>query len=118
MNEITLIGQLAVDPTYHCTANGQDLTRFEIRTSSGKATMPSAATAHHCIAWGPAALDLHKHLHRGDRLLVRGALLYRLHKWQRGKSYRVPEIHIREYSYLGKGGTITFTGSNKHLCND
>jgi len=50
--------------------------------------------------------------------LVRGELRYRVHKWQRGKTYRVPEIHIREYSYLGKGGTITFTGSNKHLCID
>ena len=118
MNEITLIGQLAVDPTYHCTVHGQDLIRFELRTPSEVNSQASTSVAHHCIAWGPAALDLHKHLHRGDRLLVRGELLYRQHNWQRGKTYRVPEIHIREYSYLGKGGTITFTRSNKHLCND
>lgn len=117
MNHITLIGRLATAPTYHCTVHGQDLTRFELHTSVNHEAA-SASSAHHCIAWGPAALDLHKHLHRGDRLLVRGELRYRVHKWQRGKTYRVPEIHIREYSYLGKGGTITFTGSNKHLCID
>lgn len=97
MNEITLIGQLAFPPTYHCTPRGLDLTRFELRTSSGE-----RQEAHHCTAWGPAALDLHEHLNSGDRLLIRGELRYRRRTNRQGGTLRMPEIYVRGYSYLGR----------------
>jgi len=97
MNEITLIGQLAFPPTYHCTHKGLDLTRFELRTNTGE-----RQEAHHCTAWGPAALDLHEHLHPGDRLLIRGELRYRRRTNRLGGTLRVPEIYVRGYSYLGR----------------
>ena len=99
MNQITLIGHLAFPPTYHCTHQGQDLTRFEIRTAATEDDKPEA---HHCTAWGPAALDLHQHLHPGDRLLVRGELRYRSRTLRQGGTLRVPVIYVRGYSYLGR----------------
>ena len=54
---------------------------------------PAAApVVHHCLAWGPAALDLHAHLKVGDRVMVRGELRYRCDR-------RV-EIVVRQYTYL------------------
>lgn len=100
MNEITLIGRLPVPPTYHCTTGGQDLTRFELRTPR-HVESASAGESHHCIAWGPAALDLHRHLNSGDRLLVRGELRYRSRTLRSGGVVRVPEIYVCGYTYLG-----------------
>jgi len=99
LNEITLIGQLAFPPIYHCTHEGLDLTRFELRTIRGE-----RQEAHHCTAWGAAALDLHEHLHSGDRLLIRGELRYRRRTNRLGGTLRVPEIYVRGYSYLGRVG--------------
>ena len=105
MNEITLIGELSFPPTYHCTTEGRDLTRFELRTISAASAShrKPIVAAHHCTAWGPAALDLHEHLIPGDRLMVRGELRYRTRKDRRGGVVRLPEIYVRGYSYLGRG---------------
>jgi single-stranded DNA-binding protein len=99
MNDITLIGHLHLPATYHCTTEGQDLTRFELRCAS---TTSEQEEAHHCTAWGPAALDLHRHLNPGDRLLVRGELRYRQLTTRQGGTLRVPVIYVRGYSYLGR----------------
>lgn len=99
MNQVILIGQLAYAPTYHCTHGGQDLTRFEVRTPLLEADQ---SEAHYCTAWGPAALDLHRHLHPGDRILVRGELHYRKRTLRQGGTLRVPVIHVKGYSYLGR----------------
>ena len=101
MNAITLIGHLHLSPVYHCTSEGRDLTRFELRTTSGTGGAGDEE-AHHCTAWGPAALDLHRHLNAGDRLLVRGELRYRSRKIRSGGVMRVPEVHVKGYSYLGR----------------
>lgn len=100
MNQIMLIGQLEFPPTYHCTGEGQDLARFELRTTSTGG--PNKTEAHHCTAWGPAALDLHQHLKVGDRLLVNGELRYRRRRTRQGGTLRVPVIYVRGYSYLGR----------------
>ncbi|WP_020568061.1 single-stranded DNA-binding protein [Neolewinella persica] len=104
MNQITLIGRLALPPTYHCTGEGQDLTRFELRTASTSG--PNQIEAHHCTAWGPAALDLHQHLNVGDRLLINGELRYRQRRTRQGGTLRMPVIYVRGYTYLGRGEVV------------
>jgi single-stranded DNA-binding protein len=104
MNQITLIGRLALPPTYHCTGEGQDLARFELRTTS--TSEPDQMEAHHCTAWGPAALDLHQHLKVGDRLLIKGELRYRQRRTRQGGTLRVPVIYVRGYTYLGRGEVV------------
>lgn len=99
MNNISLIGQLIVAPVYFCTEAGRDLTRFQLSCATSK----DAPVIHHCQAWGPAALDLHQHLEAGERLQVRGELRYRERNSRRGGVVRIPVIHVREYSYLGRG---------------
>lgn len=96
MNELTLIGFLRKPVTYYCTAKGQDLVRFEICT-----TVAGKEDFHHCIAWGPAALDLHQYLVPGDRLLLKGVLQYRIRSKRNVGAIRVPEIQVKAYTYLG-----------------
>ena len=107
MNEITLIGQVPKAPTYHCTEEARDLLRFALQTSRGGAKPSSTrggADLHHCQIWGSAAIDLHKHLRPGDRLLIRGELRYRTHRNRSGSLQRLSEIHVKSYTYLG--GTV------------
>lgn len=101
MNNIVLIGTIAAAPVYHCTERGSDLTRFQLSVSANSLTSP-VAVVHHCRAWGPAALDLHQHLRPGDRLILRGELLYRQRRLAGGELVNVPVIEIQSYSYLGR----------------
>lgn len=116
MNEITLIGELTAAPSYHCTTAGHDLARFELRTDT-PAGHGGPPQTHHCVVWGPGALDLHAHLHRHDRLLVRGELRYRSGP-RRAGSYRIPVVHVRAYSYLGQGETHVITPARQQLLLD
>ncbi|OAV45028.1 single-stranded DNA-binding protein [Lewinella sp. 4G2] len=108
MNQLTLIGQVRKPMTYHCTEGGRDMLRFAVATggtetaSNSKAgtTYYPALTEHHCIAWGPAALDLHAHLGKGDRLMINGELHYRTHRNRKGDLQRFAEIYVRGYTYL------------------
>ena len=73
MNSLTLIGEVVGEPVYHCGTRAQDIVRIRLRTldrNGGK-------HVHHCVGFGPAAIDLHTHLKPGEQLLVRGELLYR-----------------------------------------
>lgn len=88
MNTVTLVGHVAAAPVYHCTPAGQDLSRFRLATPGR-----TALQEHHCLAWGPAALDLHRHLRVGERMLVRGELNYT----SQGRA----EVVVRGYTYLG-----------------
>ncbi len=110
MNQITLLGDLQRLPTYHCTQEGQDLTRFTLRTRDD-----NTEVLHFCTAWGPAALDLHQHLRAGDRLLVRGELRYRERPAGTAGHYRVPVVHVSGYTYLGRGeaDTVTYRSRSK-----
>ena len=98
MNRILLIGHLSAAPVYFCTAEGRDLTRFQLHVDP---TEERPALIHHCQAWGPAALDLHEHLTEGERVLVRGELRYRERSLEGIGTVQVPYVYVRGYSYLG-----------------
>ena len=112
MNELTLIGQLAAPSTYHCTEQARDLLRFTLRT--GRSKDADTTDLHHCQIWGPAALDLHRHLNPGDRLMIRGELRYRSHRNRLGHTRRLAEIHVKSYTYLGRGTTRNGTRLTKN----
>lgn len=72
------------------------------RSRRGRAgTPPQADATHACEAWGPAALDLHEHLHAADRLLVRGELTYRHYQTPGGELIRRSVVLVKSYGYLG-----------------
>ncbi len=95
MNSLTLIGGVLAPPVYHCTAGAQDLCRFQLVTQDRR----GKAHVHHCMAWGPAALDLHAHLREGEQFLVRGELLYRTVSVAGVQTQR-PYVLVRKYTYL------------------
>lgn len=102
MNSLSLAGVLTGTPTYHCNPEARDLLRFILRTPPSGAA-GSTEEDHHCLAWGPAALDLHVHLKVGDQLVVRGELRYRPrpNAAPGDPAYRIPEVYVKGYSYLG-----------------
>ncbi|MTB53776.1 single-stranded DNA-binding protein [Lewinella sp. W8] len=104
MNCLTLIGRVALPPVYHCTKAGHDLTRFTLNASPGT----EGEDTHECISWGPAALDLHENLRVGDRLMLRGRLRYKWRQLPGGKRFRMAEIAVRSYTYLGHGGMVEY----------
>ena len=97
MNSLTLIGEVVSAPVYFCTEQGQDLVRFQLRTTDER----GKDTLHHCQAWGPLALDLHRHLRKGEWSMVRGPLKYRPLNVG-GRRVQLPYVHIAAHSYLGK----------------
>lgn len=102
MNKTLLLGTVIAAPVYFCTDQGQDLIRLKLETPA-REDEPGEAVQHHCLAWGPAALDLHEHLKQGDRIMVRGELQYRQQRGRGEGIINVPFIRIRSYSYLGSG---------------
>ncbi|NJC25202.1 single-stranded DNA-binding protein [Neolewinella antarctica] len=112
MNQLTLIGTIFKSPTYHCTERARDLLRFTLQvkrqqkmravTRSPLRAAEVPADVHYCLAWGPAALDLHANLKAGDRLLVSGELRYSNHRNRRGELSRFAEVYITGYTYLGQ----------------
>lgn len=96
MNTLTLIGTVCGSPVYHCTERAQDIVRLRLRTTDRN----SGEHLHHCVAFGPAAIDLHTHLKAGEQLLVRGELLYRK-RTVGGSVVSLPYVLLRGYSYLG-----------------
>ena len=107
MNKILLLGTVITAPVYFSTDQGQDLIRLTLETPS-REDLPGETIHHHCLAWGPAALDLHEHLKHGDRIMVRGELQYRQRKGRGEEPINVPFIQIRSYSYLGSGPITTY----------
>ena len=104
MNSLTLIGEVVGEPVYHCGTRAQDIVRIRLRTldrNGGK-------HVHHCVGFGPAAIDLHTHLKPGEQLLVRGELLYRK-RMVDGDIVSLPYILLRGYSYLGTFGPVAVT---------
>ena len=91
MNRVLLIGRLQGDPTYHFTEGGMDIVRFALDTE----TSGACSGIHHCLAYGPAAIDLHTHLVHGTLLSVAGRLAYRS---QRGAVRST--VVVEAYSYL------------------
>ncbi|MBB4077890.1 single-stranded DNA-binding protein [Lewinella aquimaris] len=96
MNSLTLIGTVAAAPVYHCTCRAQDIVRIQLQTLDRS----GGEHRHHCVAFGQAALDLHEHLKPGERLVVRGELLYRKLRRSDAAAER-PYVLIRKYGFLG-----------------
>ncbi len=99
MNTVSLLGRVVGRPVYFCTKGGHDLTRIILRTETGPPTNRTRQS-HHCIAWGPAALQLHEHLRPGDRLMVGGELRYRQRKDAAGRTSVRTEIHVLGFTFL------------------
>ncbi len=105
MNEVLLLGSVSGEAVYYCDQWARDLLRFRLRTEPSSAARMHGRRAgfqhHHCIAWGPAALDLAQHLRPGSVVQLRGELIARKLRTEDGRLTRQCEVHVRSYTYLG-----------------
>lgn len=101
MNTVTLIGRTAAAPVYYCNHRAQDIARLQLVTLDRR----GGEHVHHCVAFGPAAIDLHTHLRLHEQLAIRGELLYRDRRI--GNSvHKVPYVLIRQYTYLSSSKPV------------
>lgn len=102
-NQVTLIGHLGQDPSYMTTKQGNDLTRLSLATSSyllKDGEREERTQWHRCIAWGPLALTLHKHLKKGNRIAVHGELRYGKYTDKEGVERSSTDIVINSFTFL------------------
>ena len=97
MNEVTLLGIVVRPPVYHCTEKAQDILRIQLSTRDRK----GKKHIHHCLAFGQGALDLHSYLSAGNRLMVRGELLYKSIMLA-GKQVQRPYVLVRAFTFLDR----------------
>jgi single-stranded DNA-binding protein len=95
MNRIQLVGQLDCPPVYFCTQAGQDLCRLRLRVP----VKEGVTELHYCTAWGPAAIQLHSHLKRGDAIALSGELRYRRDS-RRDRGRKKPYVYVRSFRFL------------------
>lgn len=95
MNSIRLLGRVSGHPIYYCTRKAMDIVRIKLVTKDKAGKLHT----HHCLAYGPAAIDLHTHLATDNRLMVKGELLYR-DRISNGRTSTIPYILVRQYTYL------------------
>jgi len=111
MNSIFLIGHLTESPQYYTTNQGADLTKFKLRTLADRRKWSTGnslqSPEHQCIAWGPAAIQLHEFLEKGSRLAIRGELYYAHFTDRSGHPQSRAEVYVSDFTFLGQHSNST-----------
>lgn len=84
INQVFLAGNLAADPDFKVSQNGNGVLSFTVTTSYGEkqadGTWENKPEYHKCVAFGKMAEAIAPQLSKGARVTVRGRL--RTRKWQ------------------------------------
>lgn len=80
INEVTLIGNVGVDPTIRCFENGNSVAKFRLVTTErykDKDGNTRELNEWHTVeAWGKPASIIDQYVRKGDRLYVKGSIHY------------------------------------------
>lgn len=96
MNNVTLFGRITADPEVRYTKNNKACCRFSLavdRITKGEVDFIR------CIAWEQVAENLHKYIHKGDRLLVSGSIQTGSYE-KDGKKVYTTDVFARSISYI------------------
>lgn len=118
-NKITLLGNLGFDPELRHTASGDAVLNIRLATSESwkdkQGNKQEKTEWHRCTVWGKRAEALGRILHKGDRILVEGQLVYR--KWEKdgiereSAEIKVSEVKLQGGGKLREGGQRGFGGA-------
>lgn len=119
LNRATLIGRLGKDPTIKTMNSGDKVANFSLATSESwtkNGEKVEKTQWHNCVVWGKLADIVEKYVHKGDKLLIEGAIETRKYE-QNGVEKYTTEIVLRGFDskllLLGSkqdGGTRQDTG--------
>jgi single-strand DNA-binding protein len=100
-NSVQLIGYLGKEPEIRELDSGRKVGQVSIATAdhfkdkSGE--FQKKTQWHNLVAWGPAAVFLEKHLHKGSYTGVRGKLSHRTYEDKDGIRKRWTEVIVQEF---------------------
>lgn len=119
--ELTLTGNVSLDPQLHQTKSGENFLSFRVavnerrydRATSGY--VDGAASFYRVVAWKQLGRHLHGCLHKGDPVIVRGVL--RVKEWtaSNGQSRCTPEVTAHHVGHDLAFGEGTFSASTGRL---
>lgn len=113
LNSVSLLGNLAADPTIRFTAGGQAVMNMRLATSESyldrDKVRKERVDFHSIVVWGPRAEGLSKILRKGTCIFVGGALRNSSYEKDGQKHYKT-EIVAREVLLTGRGNG----GSDDH----
>lgn len=108
LNQVTLLGNLGIDPEVRYTASGQAVANFNIATNESwtdkDGKKQEKVEWHRIVVWGKQAESCGEYLSKGRQVLVEGKLQTR--KWQdkEGRDQYTTEIVARQVVFVGNAG--------------
>jgi len=108
MNRVILVGHLTHDPELRYTPQGRPVTSLRLATNdyAGQDDAGQArehAEFHTVTVWGPSAEAAAKHLAKGRKVLVEGALRTRSWEAEDGSRRYRTEVLASRIEFLGGG---------------
>jgi single-strand DNA-binding protein len=105
VNKVIIVGNLGHDPELKQTPKGNSVTTLSIATSRkikrGDGVWQPATEWHRAVAWGNRAESCVRHLKKGNRVYIEGALQMRNWKGKNGEDRKSTEILVNDIKFLG-----------------
>lgn len=117
MNQVVLLGNLCTDVRIYQLDKGGHV-KAEFRLASSRPRFAAASrqpTFIDVAAWGQLAIACHKYLVKGERVLVRGQLVFREFQSTRETRPNSGKPALKRYMYI-RAEEVTFLGCPRPCC--
>lgn len=117
--DITMIGTLTADPEIRYTPAGHAVCNFTVAANERRMDKGTGqwvdgdATFLRCNLWRQPAENVAESLHRGQRVIVTGALKQRSYDTKEGEKRTVYELEVAEVGPSLKWATVVVTKATK-----
>ena len=99
MNTWNGMGRFTTDPELKTTKSGKSVTSFCIAVP--KAYKDDKPNYIDCVAWEKRAETICKYFRKGRMIAITGELETRMYEDKQGKSRKVTEVRVNEFSFCG-----------------
>lgn len=107
LNQVSLIGNVGVDPKITTTPNGAKVASFTLATTEkgyttkAGATIPDKTEWHNIVVWRGLAEVVEKYVHKGSQLFIQGKLRSRSYEDKQGQKRYITEVETETLQLLG-----------------
>lgn len=102
MNSVNLLGRITIDPELRSTANGTNVTSFNLAVNGMKNANGEQRTDFIPVTiWNKQAENLCKYVHKGDQLAVSGRIQSTNYETQDGSKRTKIEVLANTIHFLG-----------------
>lgn len=98
---ITLVGHLGREPETRTLTSGQTVTSFSLATNDKRKDQEDLVSWWNCSCWGKAGEIIAQYTHKGDALLVSGAISQRPYIDRDGYQALSCDVNVRDFTLLG-----------------